>query len=227
PINPVRTADYQPWPYDSFSAINPLLVTLIAQQDGTAVAGIRVVVLPTATPASETPSADSSSVLEAQTQVAAADTAIAQANTVDPTLAGTLTATFLETSTAQTETLTSTPSGTASETATQTETPTGTRSPSPTSTNTPSPSTSPTATATGSASPTRTLTATPTGTPPQALNAAFAANPQVGPAPLVVAFTNLSTGPIESYLWAFGDGTLSSDQNPSHTYNDEIGRAHV
>src|SRR5690606_21031054 len=105
-------------------------------------------------------------------------------------------------------------------TATQTETPTGTRSPSPTSTNTPSPSTSPTATATGSASPTRTLTATPTGTPPQALNAAFAANPQVGPSPLAVAFTNLSTGPIESYLWAFGDGTLSSDQNPSHTYND-------
>lgn len=32
-----------------------------------------------------------------------------------------------------------------------------------------------------------------------------------------VAFTNLSTG-AQSYLWDFGDGNTSTDENPTHTY---------
>ncbi|MFW5691574.1 MAG: PKD domain-containing protein, partial [Chloroflexota bacterium] len=49
----------------------------------------------------------------------------------------------------------------------------------------------------------------------------FAANPQSGEAPLIVTFTNQSTGPIVSYEWDFnGDGvTDSSDINPApYTY---------
>jgi PKD repeat protein len=45
----------------------------------------------------------------------------------------------------------------------------------------------------------------------------FAATPTSGPQPLVVNFTNLST-PYDRCEWAFGDGGVSYDCNPSHTY---------
>lgn len=48
----------------------------------------------------------------------------------------------------------------------------------------------------------------------------FMGSPTLGVAPLTVNFTNLSQGNIESYLWNFGDGTTSTEQNPSHTYTD-------
>lgn len=35
-----------------------------------------------------------------------------------------------------------------------------------------------------------------------------------------VQFTDQSTGDIDSWLWDFGDGTTSTQQNPSHTYSD-------
>ncbi|NGN98905.1 PKD domain-containing protein [Grimontia sp. S25] len=35
---------------------------------------------------------------------------------------------------------------------------------------------------------------------------------------LTAVFSNLSTGPIASYQWDFGDGRSSSQQSPSHTY---------
>lgn len=37
--------------------------------------------------------------------------------------------------------------------------------------------------------------------------------------PLTVNFQNLSTGSV-SWIWDFGDGSTSSDQNPVHTYTD-------
>ncbi|MEO1052375.1 MAG: PKD domain-containing protein [Bacteroidota bacterium] len=43
-----------------------------------------------------------------------------------------------------------------------------------------------------------------------------------GCAPLTVSFNDLSTpgsGAINSWIWDFGDGNSSTDQNPSHTYN--------
>jgi parallel beta-helix repeat protein len=48
----------------------------------------------------------------------------------------------------------------------------------------------------------------------------FTGTPRAGSAPLTVDFTDLSTGasPIE-YFWEFGDGSTSTTQNPSHTYN--------
>jgi PKD repeat protein len=47
------------------------------------------------------------------------------------------------------------------------------------------------------------------------------ATPTSGQIPLSVAFTGTATGgtPPYSYSWAFGDGSTSTAQNPSHTYS--------
>lgn len=46
----------------------------------------------------------------------------------------------------------------------------------------------------------------------------FTATPLNGTAPLTVTFTDLSTGPVTSWNWSFGDGNLSTYQNPVFTY---------
>lgn len=46
----------------------------------------------------------------------------------------------------------------------------------------------------------------------------FAANATRGPQPLTVNFTDNSSGLVESWLWDFGDGNTSTDQNPVHTF---------
>ncbi|HOT93196.1 MAG TPA: PKD domain-containing protein [Anaerolineae bacterium] len=46
----------------------------------------------------------------------------------------------------------------------------------------------------------------------------FNATPTTGVAPLLVTFTNLSTGTFSSSLWSFGDGITSTMQHPTHTY---------
>ncbi len=48
--------------------------------------------------------------------------------------------------------------------------------------------------------------------------ASFTATPTIGLAPLVVDFTNVSTGAV-SYVWNFGDGSSSVIFDPSNTYN--------
>ena len=53
--------------------------------------------------------------------------------------------------------------------------------------------------------------------------AAFSASPQEGDAPLTVQFTDNSvpgSAPITSWLWNFGDDETSSEQNPTHVYNE-------
>ncbi len=47
--------------------------------------------------------------------------------------------------------------------------------------------------------------------------AVFTANVTSGDAPLIIAFTDASTG-ADSWSWAFGDGNTSTDRNPVHTY---------
>ena len=47
----------------------------------------------------------------------------------------------------------------------------------------------------------------------------FTCTPTSGEAPLVVNCTDNSTGDITNWSWNFGDGTTSTEQNPSHTYN--------
>ncbi|MCG3164529.1 MAG: hypothetical protein POELPBGB_00283 [Bacteroidia bacterium] len=49
----------------------------------------------------------------------------------------------------------------------------------------------------------------------------FSADDTQGCFPLPVQFTDLSvpgSSPISSWIWDFGDGTVSTDQNPTHTY---------
>ena len=48
----------------------------------------------------------------------------------------------------------------------------------------------------------------------------FTAEPLTGDAPLEVTFTDQSAGDITSWLWDFGDGTTSTEQNPVHIYQD-------
>jgi len=58
---------------------------------------------------------------------------------------------------------------------------------------------------------------TPTPTPPPL--AWFTGNPKMGPAPLTVQFTDSSQrSPPEEWLWEFGDGSTSVEQNPVHEY---------
>lgn len=47
----------------------------------------------------------------------------------------------------------------------------------------------------------------------------FGADPTVGKWPLVVNFTDESIGDITDWLWNFGDGANSTEQNSVHTYN--------
>lgn len=54
--------------------------------------------------------------------------------------------------------------------------------------------------------------------PPRAPEAAFEAVPTSGEAPLAVAFFNTSAGAVTSSQWAFGDGSVSTQMNPSHVY---------
>ena len=49
----------------------------------------------------------------------------------------------------------------------------------------------------------------------------FGASPRSGEPPLAVTFTPLAQGEVRSWLWDFGDGTTSTEQNPEHTYTDE------
>lgn len=53
---------------------------------------------------------------------------------------------------------------------------------------------------------------------PVAPTAAFTGSPTSGEAPLLVNFTDQSSGAPTSWSWNFGDGGNSSAQNPSHTY---------
>lgn len=51
----------------------------------------------------------------------------------------------------------------------------------------------------------------------------FSADETAGQAPMDVQFTDLSdpgNGTITDWQWDFGDGNISTDQNPSHTYSD-------
>ena len=56
------------------------------------------------------------------------------------------------------------------------------------------------------------------GGKPLAPTASFVVTPTAGNAPLGVMFTSTSSGPIDSYLWNFGDGVTSDQANVGHTY---------
>ena len=49
--------------------------------------------------------------------------------------------------------------------------------------------------------------------------AAFTASPTQGEFPLTVQFTDQSTGSLNFWLWNFGNGQVSTEQHPSHTFS--------
>jgi PKD repeat protein len=51
------------------------------------------------------------------------------------------------------------------------------------------------------------------------LHASFTANVTSGALPLVVQFTDTSTGAPASWNWSFGDGSFSDEQNPVHVFS--------
>ena len=51
-------------------------------------------------------------------------------------------------------------------------------------------------------------------------SAEFKASRTSGPPPLIVNFTDQSTGEITLWSWDFGDGSTSTVQNPTHTYEE-------
>lgn len=68
------------------------------------------------------------------------------------------------------------------------------------------------------------ISITVSATPPQnqSPSASVTASPTSGKVPLTVQFTGSGTdsdGTVASYSWDFGDGTASTQQNPSHTYS--------
>ena len=56
----------------------------------------------------------------------------------------------------------------------------------------------------------------PVSPPP---NAMFSSNVSSGVAPVTVQFNNHSTGNITEYTWSFGDGSLSNEPSPIHTFS--------
>ena len=56
--------------------------------------------------------------------------------------------------------------------------------------------------------------------------ATITVTPDSGPPPLAVVFGYIATGNATSVLWNFGDGTTSTETNPSHTFVD-AGRYNV
>jgi PKD repeat protein len=60
------------------------------------------------------------------------------------------------------------------------------------------------------------VTAPVPATPP--VNAAFSVNPASPVATQNVTFSDASTGSPASWLWSFGDGSSSTQQNPTHAY---------
>lgn len=47
----------------------------------------------------------------------------------------------------------------------------------------------------------------------------FEADPVSGRRPLTIQFTPLVQGDIDRYIWNFGDGTVSTERTPEHTYS--------
>jgi len=63
------------------------------------------------------------------------------------------------------------------------------------------------------------ITTPPVTTPaPPVVTADFSGTPTSGYLPLAVQFTDLSTGPVDLWSWAFGDGNTSSVPSPLYTY---------
>lgn len=55
---------------------------------------------------------------------------------------------------------------------------------------------------------------------PGQVHVSFSCSPKTGSAPLTVEFTDQTVGGPVSWFWQFGDGTVSTAQNPEHMYSN-------
>ena len=58
-----------------------------------------------------------------------------------------------------------------------------------------------------------------------AVDAQFSSSVVQGSSPLTVTFTDQSTGSPDSWLWEFGDGESSTEQNPTHVFTGSTGES--
>jgi PKD repeat protein len=58
-----------------------------------------------------------------------------------------------------------------------------------------------------------------TGAAAFAPSADFSATPTAGLLPLLVSFTDTSSGDVTNWFWNFGDGYMSTEKDPTHTYS--------
>ena len=58
-----------------------------------------------------------------------------------------------------------------------------------------------------------------TGNPINVPVANFTASPRSGTVPLLVLFNDTSAGLPVAWRWDFGDGNISTEQNPTHIYS--------
>jgi len=56
-------------------------------------------------------------------------------------------------------------------------------------------------------------------TQPETPTAEFSIDKQLGGAPLITQFTDLSVGAVANWYWSFGDGEVSTDRHPEHKYS--------
>jgi uncharacterized repeat protein (TIGR01451 family) len=223
-VRPRVTADYGPWPWVQFRPLDPVLVTLLVEEQiaeetatGTAPA---MVVLPTLPERSATPDSGVGPLPSPTLTASPFPPTAPPTDRITETPRATSTATATGTlSPTPSPTITLTASATTTTTQTPTATATGTLSPTPSPTATLTPSATATATATATLTPTATNTPLPSATSLPAPLASFYAVPATANAPAAITFMNATAGLVSSYAWTFGDGVGSSAAtNPVYTY---------
>lgn len=224
-ILPDEIADYSPWVKTPFAPVDERLLTQLAIENGAPTIPPTLLTLQP-----EDASEDTNE--PATTEVANAPEDNATAESEEPTDETDDTSTETDETVTTEEETSDTPAPTDTllptdtliptetelppQTLAPTETPIPTETVIPTETPIPTDTTIPTATLIPTETPTPTVTSTPTDVP--IIEARFNINPNPAVVGQIVNFRDRSNGVVNTWAWDFGDGTTSTQTNPSHTY---------